>query len=139
MITKIVNTEKKQKKDFSLRGMYKICTYTFDGLVFFFKNERSAIIYIISSLLCVISGVILELNFMEWIVITFILLTILSAELINTSIEAICDLVSPEYNPLVKIAKDCGSAATGVLTMFGVVIVSIIYVPRIISFIQALL
>jgi len=139
MSTEQKNTVKNVKKDFSLRGLYKILTYTMSGLIYFFKNERSAIIYIVAAALCVVTGVVLELAFMEWVIIVFVLLTILSAELINTSIEAICDLVSPEYNPLVKIAKDCGSAATGVLTAFGFVIVTIIYLPRIIYFVQSLL
>jgi diacylglycerol kinase (ATP) len=39
------------------------------------------------------------------------LILMMCVELLNTAIEALCDLVSPEYNDYVKIAKDCGLAA----------------------------
>ena len=45
------------------------------------------------------------------------LLLMMCAELLNTAIEAVCDLVSPEYSDYVKVAKDCGSAAV-LMTMF---------------------
>jgi diacylglycerol kinase (ATP) len=38
-------------------------------------------------------------------------LLVMTVELLNMAIEKICDLVSPDFNPLVKIAKDVGSAA----------------------------
>ena len=40
---------------------------------------------------------------------------VLSAELMNTAVEAVVDLVSPEWNPLARQAKDCASAAVFVL------------------------
>jgi diacylglycerol kinase (ATP) len=54
-------------------------------------------------------------------------LFVLFAELINTALEAVVDLVSPEYHPLAKIAKDtaagavflaaCGAGITGYLIL----------------------
>ena len=126
------------RKDFSLRSLFKIIGYSMDGLKYFFRYERSAILYLIYVILLVGCGIILQMSFMEWVVIAFILLTILAMELINTAIEAICDMVSPEKNPYVKIAKDCGSAATGVLTLLGWVVTTIIYLPKIIKIIAAL-
>lgn len=38
-------------------------------------------------------------------------LIVMAIELLNMAIEAVCNLVSPDYHPLVKIAKDAGSAA----------------------------
>ena len=59
---------------------------------------------------------------------------VLSAELINTAIEAVVDLVTLEIHPLAKIAKDCGSAATFVLAMMAAAIGIVIYGPYLISF-----
>ena len=61
----------------------------------------------------------------------FILLTMLAIELLNTAIEAVCDLVSPGYNKLVKVAKDTASAATFSISLALVVAIVIIYVPKI--------
>jgi diacylglycerol kinase (ATP) len=42
---------------------------------------------------------------------------VLAAELFNTAIEAIVDLVSPEHHPLAGKAKDCGSAAVALTAL----------------------
>ena len=129
---------KQNRKDWSIKTSLKVCGYTISGLLHFFKHERSAMIYLAAAFITIASGLILQLGLIEWIVILFVLFSLLSAELINTAIEAICDLVCPEQNPLVKVAKDCGSAATGVLTVFGIGVVAVIYIPRIITLIQSI-
>ena len=53
----------------------------------------------------------------------------LPAELINSAIEAVVDLVTLEEHPLAKIAKDCSSAATFVLACIAAIIGIVIYVP----------
>ena len=66
----------------------------------------------------------------EWLFMIFILLTMLAIELLNTAIEAICDLVSPGYNKLVKVAKDTASAATFSISIALCIAIVIIYVPK---------
>ena len=58
---------------------------------------------------------------------------VLASELVNTAIEAVVDLVTLEIHPLAKIAKDCGSAATFVLSLLSIVIALFIYAPYIIA------
>lgn len=55
-------------------------------------------------------------------------------ELINTAIEATVDMVTKEYNEYAKIAKDCGSAATGIMSIMATICNLIIFVPYIIRF-----
>ena len=50
-------------------------------------------------------------------------------ELVNTAIEAAVDLTTLEINPLAKIAKDCGSAASFVLSLVAVVICLFVFGP----------
>lgn len=125
--------KKKGKKDFSFKGLLKILKYSFEGLAYFYKHERSAIIHILSALVLIVGGIIINMNAMEWLIVVLLLLSTLSTELLNTSIEAVCDLVSPEYNPLVKIAKDTGSAATFVLSLALFIATALIYIPKIVS------
>ena len=55
---------------------------------------------------------------------------VLSAELLNSAIEAVVDKVSPEFHELAGRAKDMGSAAVFVLLMLVVVSWALILVPR---------
>ena len=54
---------------------------------------------------------------------------ILALELINTAIEAAVDLTTTEIHPLAKIAKDCGSAASFVMSIVSIVISLFVFGP----------
>ncbi len=51
---------------------------------------------------------------------------LLAAELLNSAVESLADLVSPEFDPLVARAKDCGAAAVFVLSSVGVALLLLI-------------
>ena len=51
---------------------------------------------------------------------------VLAAELLNSAVESLADLVSPEYHPLVARAKDCGAAAVLVLSFTAVLIAALV-------------
>ena len=50
-----------------------------------------------------------------------------------TGIEKTCDAITKEYNPLIKIAKDCGSAATFVIFIVALILNIIIFYPKIVA------
>lgn len=81
------------------------------------------------TLVAFLLNIFLKVSSTEWLITLLCLGVVLSIELINTAIEAVVDLVTLEIHPLAKIAKDCGSAATFVVTMLGIVICIIIYFP----------
>ena len=67
----------------------------------------------------------------EWLSITLVAALVLSAEAMNTAIEFVVDLVSPDYHPLAGKAKDVAAAAV-LLAAFGAIIVGlIVFVPKI--------
>lgn len=122
-------------KDFSFHSLMNVCKNSWSGLYHFYKYERSAVLHLVAAVLMLLSAWLLNMTPMEWLLIILLLFTTLSVELLNTAIEAVCDLVSPEYNEYVKIAKDAGSAATGVLSLVGIVFILVIYIPKFIQLI----
>ena len=103
--------------------------YSLAGLMYAYKNEQSMWIHAIGSLFTITLGFIYHLKLAEWAIIFIALGVILASELINTAIEAAVDLCTLEIHPLAKIAKDCGSAATFVLTLVSIVICLFVFVP----------
>ena len=57
-------------------------------------------------------------------------------ELLNTAIESTCDAITKEYNNFIKVAKDCGSAATLVIFLVAILLNIIIFYPKIIALFQ---
>jgi diacylglycerol kinase (ATP) len=61
---------------------------------------------------------------------------VLGTELINTAIEATIDLVSPDYHPLAKVAKDTASASVFVYSLVAFIIGCMIFIPRLVEIIE---
>jgi len=61
--------------------------------------------------LAVTAGALLHLPAAAWAVLVLAIGMVLFAELLNTAVEAVVDLVSPEDHPLAKQAKDVAAAA----------------------------
>jgi undecaprenol kinase len=112
-----------------LRRCLNSFMYSIQGLTYAYKYEQSMFIHAMFTLVAFILNIFLKVSSTEWLITLLCLGVVLSIELINTAIEAVVDLVTLEIHPLAKIAKDCGSAATFVVTMLGIVICIIIYFP----------
>ena len=107
--------------------------YSMDGLKYAYKYEQSMLIHVIATIGVIGANFFFHVTGMEWLVTLLSIGMVLSAELINTAIEAVVDLVTLEIHPLAKIAKDCGSAATFVLACMAGAIGFVVYIPHIIE------
>ena len=76
-----------------------------------------------------------DIDFLEWVISFGSLALIIIVELLNTAIEATVDMVTKEYNEYAKIAKDCGSAATGIMSILAAIVNLIIFMPYILELI----
>ena len=126
------------RDDIKKRGFgrfVKSFKYSLDGLIYAYKYEQSMLIHVIATILVIIVNIVLQISPTEWLITFLAIGMVLAAELINTAIEAVVDLVTLEIHPLAKIAKDCGSAATFVLALMAAVIGFVIYVPHIVEMI----
>lgn len=103
--------------------------YSFQGFLYCYTHETSFIFETIGVIGIIVLGIIFKITFMQWIFSLLSMLLIMEIEFLNTAIEATVDLVTKEYHPLAKIAKDCGSASTCVATFMALVVNLIIFVP----------
>ena len=124
---------KNRKKQRSFKRLIKSFKYAAEGFIYTLKNEQNLIVHICTAVMAIIFGLIFRISIVEWLFILIIIGLVFCSELINTSIEALVDLVSPEKHPLAKIAKD--AAAGAVLCLCAVALIGglIIFVPKIIG------
>lgn len=85
--------------------------YSYDGLKYAYLNEQSMFIHFLVTITVITLGLIFKITYLEWVMTFIIIGVVMATELINTAIEAVVDLVSPEKHPLAKVAKDTASAA----------------------------
>jgi undecaprenol kinase len=103
--------------------------YSIEGLIYAYRYEQSLWIHGIATIFAVSLGIIFRIKLSEWAIVFIALGIILGMELINTAIEACVDLVTLEIHPLAKIAKDCGSAASFVMSFVAIVICLFVFGP----------
>ena len=86
------------------------------------RTERNIKVMLGGFAFAVAVGLFLGLSPTQWGLILLCCGAVLCAELLNTAVETVVDLVSPEYHPLAGRAKDIAAAAVWVLCVFvGVV------------------
>jgi diacylglycerol kinase (ATP) len=78
--------------------------------------------HFISALVVLLAALFLRVTPVEFALLSLSVLFVLSAELLNTAVEAVVDLISPEYHPLAKIAKDTAAGAVLVASMGAAII-----------------
>jgi diacylglycerol kinase len=99
--------------------------YAFEGTFYMFRTQRNAWIHALAAFVVLILGIWLKLSTVEWAVITLTIAMVLVTEFINTSIEAVVDLASPERHALAKVGKDVAAAAV-LTSAFASVIVGLL-------------
>ncbi|HJZ49452.1 MAG TPA: diacylglycerol kinase family protein [Roseiflexaceae bacterium] len=99
--------------------------YAFAGLRYLLWTQRNAKIHTAIGLAAIGLGFVLGLDRYEWLILTLTIAIVLAAEGVNTALEAVVDLASPNYHRLAKIAKDVG-AGTVLLTAVAAVIVGLL-------------
>ena len=109
--------------------------YAIEGLVSSFKTERNMKIHIMAMIIVIALGIFMKLNKIEWCIITIAIVMVISAELFNTAIETVVDMVSPQKNPQAKLVKDIAAAAVLVLAIGAAVIGIIIFGSKIVTII----
>lgn len=118
---------------FTLRKRLKSFKFAFNGIRLLITHEHNAWIHCFAAICVIIAGVAFGISTTEWIAVTFAIGTVLAAEAVNSSIEAIADLVSPGYNEAIKRTKDLAAGAVLILAIGAAIVGLIIFVPKIIA------
>ena len=107
--------------------------YAIEGIISSFKTERNMKIHVLAMIVVIALGLFFKLNKGEWCFIIIAIASVISAELFNTAIETVVDMVSPERNPKAKLAKDIAAGAVLVVAIGAAIIGFIIFGPPIIN------
>ena len=118
------------RQPFSIRARLASFRYAWEGLKEFFAGQHNAIVHAVATLVVIILCFVVKLSTAELLALTIVTGMVWIAELLNTAIEKLCDLVSPAFNPKVKFIKDVAAAAVLVSAVMAVVAALIIFIPK---------
>ncbi|MEH7124099.1 diacylglycerol kinase family protein [Bacillus sp. JJ1532] len=104
--------------------------YAMSGIKKAFKQEKNLNIHLFVSIIVILMGLLLSISILEWLIILLAIGGMLSLEMINSSIERVVDLVTEDYHPLAKAAKDMAAGAVLIFAIISVIIGLIIFLPK---------
>lgn len=103
--------------------------YAFCGIVTACK-EQNFKSHLISAIIVLIAGYFTGLSRIEWFIVLILIALIFSLEMMNTAIERVVDLASPNIHPLAKQAKDIAAGGVLVFAVFSAIIGLLIFLPK---------
>lgn len=116
----------------SLKFSFKYAT---NGVWYFFLHERNGRIELCFAIAVILIGIGFKISNLEWLSILLSIGLIVSAEMMNSAIERLCDIVQEEYHPIIKVIKDMAAGAVLTTTFFSAITGCIIFIPKIINYI----
>lgn len=107
--------------------------YAWQGLRSLLRYEHNARIHAVAAVVAVVAGFVLGISATEWCLVALCIGAVISAEALNSGIEALADRITEEHDPLIGRAKDYGAAAVTLLAVVAVIVGCVIFIPRIVS------
>jgi diacylglycerol kinase len=130
----VFNDEMKEKK-FSIPTRIKSFGYALKGILFALKTQPNFLIHLLAIIIVATSGFIFQLSIPEWSLVVLAIGLVLVSEMINTAIEELVNMLSPEYNKKAGLIKDVAAGAVLIAAIISIIIGVIIFLPKMIKLI----
>lgn len=107
--------------------------YAFKGLRYFFQKEAHAQIHLVAAIFALAFAYFLEISRQEWAILILCIALVISLEAINTALERLTDLASPDWHPLAAQVKDIAAAAVLIAAIAALFIGLLIFLPYLLA------
>ncbi len=120
-----------QKDNSFLSGRFKSIGFAIKGAIKLITTEHSVIVQTGIAILLVIAGLFFDISKEEWMFQTLAIGLVLSIEGLNTAVEKVADFIHPDYHKKIGFIKDIAAGAVMFAATTAIIIVGMIYIPRI--------
>ena len=105
--------------------------FAFQGIGYVLRTQHNARVHAVVACLVIVAGIYFRVTAVEWAVLALTIGTVFSAEMINTVAELAVDLLTEQYHPMAKVAKDVGAGAVLVAAIAAIGVGLAIFGPRV--------
>jgi diacylglycerol kinase (ATP) len=117
---------------FNLKRFYKSFHYALQGIHYALKTDQNLVIHFIIACFIILFSLLFKVTPFEMGILGVTILVMISAEMVNSAIEKMVDLITKEHRAEAKIAKDVGAGMV-LLTSIGAAIIGLlIFIPYIV-------
>lgn len=118
---------------FSFTKLIRSFQFAFEGIVIAFKMNQNLRIHLVLAIIAISASFYFQLNYYELILVIVMIVLVVSAEMINTAIEEVVDLLVDQHNEHARIAKDVCAAMTLVVSAGALITGILIFLPHILK------
>ena len=104
------------------QGVPRSFEHAYRGLIYAVRTQRNMRIHVVIAALVLVASLLVRVSKLELAVLVLVILLVLITEMFNTSLEFAVDLVTKEYHPLAKLAKDVSAGAVLVSSVGAVLV-----------------
>ncbi|MEO8605191.1 MAG: diacylglycerol kinase family protein [bacterium] len=112
-------------RPFEFTGRIRAFRYAFAGIWTMLRSQQNAWIHAAATAITVGLALLLRINTGEWCWIVLAIMSVWTAEALNTAFEFLADVASPEFHPLVKHAKDVAAGAV-LISAVGATVIGVL-------------
>lgn len=114
-----------------VRKLIDSFNYAIEGISYALKTQRNMKIHFLAAILVLVFCLFFNLSRIELIAILATITMVIVAEMINTAIEAVVDLLTDTYHPLAKVAKNVAAGAVLITAVNSLFVAYIIFFDKI--------
>ncbi len=114
--------------------MLESFNHAFQGLVHGVRRERNMRIHMAIALLVLVGSLFLNVSRLELVAVILAIVFVLMAEMINTAIEAVVDIITDEFDPRAKVAKDLAAGAVLIAAVNALVVAYLVFADNLAHF-----
>ncbi len=115
---------------FSIAKRVKSLHYAIRGVVLMLRSQHNAWIHAVATLMVWFFGFYFRLAAAQWCILVLAIMAVWTSEALNTALEFLADVASPEIHPLVEKAKDVAAGAVLISAIGAVTIAILILGPH---------
>ena len=115
---------------FSLKRQIKSFGHAITGFKYMWLEEHNFRIHVLAAFVVCFLGFVCHLSAIEWMFILFAIALVMGAEIGNSAIENVCDMISPEMDPRIKKIKDISAAWVLLSAIFALILAAFVFIPK---------
>ena len=119
------------KNCFSFKKVVRSFRFAFRGVGVLFREEHNAWVHLLATILVVAAGFFFQISLTEWALVAFAIGLVFAAEILNSALERVCDVVQPEQDRRIRDIKDLCAAGVLLCALAAAAIGLIIFLPKI--------
>lgn len=110
--------------------------HAWDGIFYNLTTQPNFRFHLLATLVVIIAGFYFQLSSFEWLILAFTISLVIVAEMLNTAIESMVDLLTSEHHLSAKIAKDTSAGMVLVAALTSVIVGLVVFLPHILPLLR---